>query len=260
MKDVPLLLIHGYPFDHTMWFSTIATLGTSARVIVPDLPGFGRNPVAAHHSPSLEYYADLLAGELAAIPHEKVVVAGMSMGGYVALAFAEKFPERLCGLGLISSQAGADTPEIKHGRKESISKIRANGVSGVAETLIPKMFAEKSNPDLHRYAIEGAAKAGIDGLTWALEAMARRPDRTAFVKSLSCPVLVLHGSEDRIVPFAKARELAEACQKPIFVEVHGAGHATPLEAPDQVAGGLIRLMGTCRATLPKNAEHTEAAR
>src|SRR6187401_3163386 len=111
MADIPVVLIHGYPFDHTMWFSTIAALGNKARVIAPDLPGFGRNPVLRNKSPSLEYLADFISGELVRAGYEKAVVAGMSMGGYVALAFAEKYPGKLCGFGLISSQTADDSAE-----------------------------------------------------------------------------------------------------------------------------------------------------
>lgn len=242
MKDIPLLLIHGYPFDRTMWYSTIASLGSNARVIAPDLPGFGKNFAPGNSKPSLEFYADFIAGELQDDGNERVVAAGMSMGGYVALAFAEKYPNLVCGLGLISTQSAADTPEVKEGRRKSIEKIRETGVQVVIDTLVPKMFSDRASAAMRDYPKEGATKAGVDGLCWALEAMATRPDRTKFLKSLSYPVLVLHGTEDKIVPFEKARDLAADCQKPIFVEVPGAGHATPLEAPEKVAAGLVALL------------------
>src|SRR5688572_20033913 len=140
MPDIPVLLIHGYPFDHTMWFSTIAALGSKARVIAPDLPGFGRNPVLRNKSPSMEYYADFISGELARTGYEKAVIGGMSMGGYVALAFAEKYPGKVCGLALISTQTAEDSPDTKIARGDTIKKIRSNGVSVVNETIVPKMF------------------------------------------------------------------------------------------------------------------------
>lgn len=254
MKSAPLLLIHGYPFDRTMWFSTIASLGSNARVVAPDLPGFGKNPVPpAAERPSLDYYADFLAKELEQASHEKVVVAGMSMGGYVALAFAERYPDRVIGLGLISSQAAADSPEVKAGRRKGIENIRASGVQVVVDSLGPKMFSEKAGSEIRHYPEEGAKKAGVEGLCWALEAMANRPDRTALLRALECPVLIVHGTEDKIVPFMKARELAEDSQRAIFVEVSGAGHATPLEAPDRVAGGLVQLLQVCRGNSAKTA-------
>lgn len=248
MKDIPLLLVHGYPFDHTMWFSTIASLGSKAKVIAPDLPGFGRSPVLSEEKPSIDTYAKFLLEQLDENHQEKVILAGMSMGGYVALAFAENYPHRISGLGLISSQAAADSAEAKAGRKDTIQRISANGISAVTESIIPKLFSNErfARGELRKYAEQGAEKAGREGLVWALQAMAERPDRGHVLASLEVPVLVLHGSSDQIVPVAKVRAMAEICPKPIFVEVHGVGHATPLEAPDEVAGGLARLIKTCR--------------
>ena len=248
MKDLPLLLIHGYPFSHTMWFSTIAALGSAARVFAPDLPGFGKNPVRRKSKASLEQAADFCAELLDEARKESAVVAGMSMGGYVALAFAQKYPGRTRGLGLISTQAAADTPEAREGRLAMIKRIRAGGPNVASEAILPKMFSDVrgKNPTLRDYPVEGALAAGVDGLCWAQEAMAARPDRTALVQSVDIPVLVAHGSEDKIVSMSKARELAETLRKPILVELRGVGHASPLEAPDQIAAALARLMARCR--------------
>lgn len=248
MRDIPLLLIHGYPFDHTMWFSTIASLGSKAKVIAPDLPGFGRAPVLADEKPSMDAYAKFLIEHLDANNHQRVVIAGMSMGGYVALAFAENHRDRVVGLGLISSQAAADSAEAKTARKDTIQKIQQKGISTVTEAIIPKLFSDEkaAYSELRKYAEQGAERAGPEGLIWALQAMAARPDRGHVLASLEIPVLILHGSEDKIVPIAKVRAMAEICAKPIFVEVQGAGHATPLEAPDEVASGLARLLNASR--------------
>jgi pimeloyl-ACP methyl ester carboxylesterase len=258
MKACPLILVHGYPFDHTMWYSTIASLGCQARVIPPDLPGFGKNPPLLDSDPILKSYADFLAGLLDENNIPQAVVAGMSMGGYVALAFAEKYPKRLAGLGLISTQASADTPEARKGRREMIEKIKTKGPRAAVEAMLPKAFAkaEPANPELKSYLETGADRAGVEGLCWALEAMSKRPDRSALIKELYLPVLVVHGTEDQIVPVNKARDLVELCQKPIMVEIRNAGHATPLEAPDQVATGLARLMKASMEPVaePKPAE------
>ncbi|MGN6386218.1 MAG: alpha/beta fold hydrolase [Verrucomicrobiota bacterium] len=248
MKDFPLVLIHGYPFDHTMWYSAIASLGAQCKVLAPDLPGFGKIRVSPDATPSLEFYADFIAATLDENRADRAVVAGMSMGGYVALAFAEKYPQLLNGLGLISTQTAADTPEARKGRKEAIQKIIANGPRVASDALIPKAFAqpEPKNPDLKDYLIKGAENAGADGLCWALEAMAKRPDRTHVLSEIDVPILIAHGTEDQIVPFKKMRDLAEECRKPIFVSIPNAGHATPLEAPDQIASALARLMNAAR--------------
>jgi pimeloyl-ACP methyl ester carboxylesterase len=248
MKDIPLILIHGFPFDHTMWFSTIASLGSKAKVLAPDLPGFGKTPLLSDETPSMEAYAQFLVRHLDENKQEKAAVAGMSMGGYVALAFAEKFPDRLCGLGLISSQAAADSEEARQARKEMIKNIKAKGTSAVTETIIPKMFSDAAltNAELTRYPQQGAENAGRDGLIWAVQAMAARRDRIHVLAEAKCPVLIVHGTEDKVVPIAKVRTMAEVCQKPIVVEIAGAGHATPLEAPDQVANGLGLLVKSCK--------------
>ena len=248
MNDIPLMLIHGFPFDHTMWFSTIASLGSKAKVIAPDLPGFGRAPLLKEEPPSMEAYAQSLTRHLDENKYEKAAIVGMSMGGYVALAFAEKYPDRLRGLGLISSQAAADSEETRQARKEMIKNIKAKGPSGATETIIPKMFsaAAAANPELTKYPQQAAERAGREGLIWAVQAMAARSDRINVLAELNCPVLVAHGTEDKIVPIAKVRTMTDACHKPILVEIAGAGHATPLEAPDQVAGALARLLKACR--------------
>lgn len=235
-----------------MWFSTIASLGATAKAFAPDLPGFGKTPVLGNEDPSLEAMAAFLIRFLDDNQIATAVAAGMSMGGYVALAMAENYPKRLAGLGLISSQSAADSDETRKGRFETIKKIRAEGPSVVIDSLVPRLFAgdKSKNPDFRNYPERGAGAAGVDGLCWALEAMAKRPDRTALVRSLTIPVLVVHGLDDKIVPSARARELAESLQKPVLIELSGIGHASPLEAPDQVASGLAQLMEKSREQRP----------
>ena len=248
MKGTPLVLLHGYPFDHTLWFSTIASLGRRARVLAPDLPGFGRTPLPYKKTPSIELMADFVAEFLDQSDKKEVILAGMSMGGYVALAFANKYPQRLKGLGLISTKPGADTAEAKKGRKEIVQKIKSEGPQIAAQLIMPRLFAKEKpgSPEYAAYAQQGAERAGTEGLTFALEAMAARPDRTSMLRKLKIPVLFAHGNEDRLLPFAPVRDLAESCHDPILVEIKGAGHATPLEAPDQLAAALARLVDAVR--------------
>lgn len=246
MKKYPLILLHGYPLEHRMWYSTIAAVGSNAKVLAPDLPGFGKVPLLEDVKPSMEAYAAHVESLLTSLNYGKVILAGMSMGGYVALAFAEKYPGRLAGLGLISSQAEADTVEAKKARNETVEKLKKEGTGFVLEPMMARMFtpARAKDEDFRKYMEESIKAAGAEGLSWALKAMAVRPDRSNFLKNLDIPVLVLHGTEDKIVPAGKARDLAERCRNPILVEVKGVGHATPLEAPDAVAAGLVRLVAT----------------
>jgi pimeloyl-ACP methyl ester carboxylesterase len=238
----PLILIHGYPFDHTMWKSVIIALGNKTKVIAPDLPGFGDNPVE-NAEPSLDLMADDIAElfELHRITH--AVVAGMSMGGYVALAFAERHKERLAGLGLISTQSIADTPETQQARRAMIEKVRREGVTPAIEALLPKLFgaAEQNNSELKRFPTQGAQNAGVEGICWALEAMARRPDRTDILRKLEIPAVVIHGAKDKIVPAERAKRMAQLIPDSKYIEFSG-GHASPLEAPKAVADALLDLL------------------
>src|SRR4029434_2037975 len=139
--------------------------------------------------PSLELIADDVARQL---PGE-AVIAGFAMGGYVALARAEKHPELVAGLALINSQAAADTEEARQGRRAMIEKVRKEGTRAATDVASPKLSANPRE-ELSRYALKGAERAGVAGITWALEAMARRPDRTQVLRRLGKPMLILHST------------------------------------------------------------------
>src|ERR1043166_4132124 len=235
MKLPPLILIHGYPFDHTMWERVTAILGNKTQVLTPDLPGFGDNP-ARGDEPSIDAMADDMAELLKLHNLAQAVVAGMSMGGYVALSFAERHAGQLAGLGLISTQAAADANETRKRREEMIKKVTSEGAEAAANAITPKLFskANTGHATLGAYAMRGAQKAGVKGICWALQAMAKRPDRSAVLKKIDCPILVLHGVEDQIIPAERARQLSVANPNSKYIEVRGAGHATPLEAPDDL--------------------------
>jgi pimeloyl-ACP methyl ester carboxylesterase len=227
MKGTPLVLLHGYPFDHTMWEKVVAKFEADRRFLAPDLRGFGVEPGSTE--PSLELMADDVAQQLSG----EAVVVGFSMGGYVALALAEKHPELVAGLALINSQAAADTEEARQGRRAMIETVRKEGVRAATDAAIPKLFANPRE-ELSRYALNGAERAGVAGITWALEAMARRPDRTQVLRQLGKPILILHSTGDKFIPVTRARELATSL-KAKYIEIEGTGHCTPLEAPDKAA-------------------------
>ena len=241
MKTTPLVLLHGYPFDHTMWGRVSPELG--ADVIAPDLRGFGKMDPGTE-----EPFLDLMADDIAQLLDEKkiprAILAGCSMGGYVALAFAERHREQLAGLALINSQALPDSEEARAGRRALIEKVRREGARAAADAAIPKLFARRiaGRQDLADFAIKGAEQAGVAGITWALEAMARRPDRSSLLEKLAVPLLLVHSTEDQFIPVERARALAERLPKARYVEIAGTGHCSPLEAPELVAKALAELV------------------
>ena len=254
MSAATLILLHGYPFDPTMWDKVLAALPKDIKVITPDLPGFGQTPVGADE-PSLDFMADEIAKLLVRENIPRAVLAGFSMGGYVTLSFAERFQDRVAGLALINSQALADTDEVRAGRRATIQKVHQQGVRAATDAAMPKLFAAANvnKPELLRYPMEGANKAGVAGITWALEAMARRPNRTAVLQRLTVPLLILHTTEDKFIPVERARDLAKQIPSALYVEVAEAGHCSPLEAPDEVAKALLELLQRVeekRQTLP----------
>jgi pimeloyl-ACP methyl ester carboxylesterase len=226
MKGLPLILLHGYPFDGSMWKLTRKHLKWEGQIIAPNLWPHGAP------EPSL----DVVADDLAPLVPGPAVIAGFSMGGYVALALAERHPHLVAGLALINSQSAADTDEVRQGRRTMVEKVKKEGIRPATDAAVPRLFA-KPDPELTRYPLKGAERAGANGITWALEAMARRPDRTPVLQRLGQPILIVHSSEDKFIPVTRARDLADAL-KAKYVEISGAGHATPLEAPERVAAAL----------------------
>lgn len=235
---LPLVLLHGYPFDHTMWNGVVEALKWKGKLITLDLPGFGKTP-AMDGEPSLEAIADGVL-KILEVPEERVVLAGFSMGGYVSLAVAQKVPGRIAGLALINSQPFADSEEVKAGRRTMIERVRKEGSGVAAEAALGKMFSQtRTNvPVLARFPREGAEKAGARGIIYALEAMARRSDRTEFLEGFDVPKLLIHSPEDRFIPVDRIRGLGMRLSNVQYVEIPEAGHATPLEAPEAVAKAL----------------------
>ncbi len=244
-----------------MWHSVVGELSEKTKVFAPDLPGFGDNPVEIAE-PSIDQMADDIAELFELHNLTQAVVAGMSMGGYVALSFAQRHKERLAGLALISTQANADLPENQRARRELIEKVRHDGPTRASEAILPRLFsaANRDNPALAQFAIEGSKRAGVEGICWALEAMARRPDRNAVLKSLTVPASVIHGAEDQIVPAERARTMAQWIPNATYVEIPGAGHATPLEAGEKVAEALLELLQRSAAFLASHPPCDENSR
>jgi pimeloyl-ACP methyl ester carboxylesterase len=201
---------------------------------MPDLRGFGQSD-----APLADYRLTDLADDIATLLDyskiEKAFIAGHSMGGYVALAFARAYPRRTLGLGLVASQARADTPERKAARYQEAEHVLSHGVGEVAEGMSAKLTA---NP-----ALQAALKTLIlrqrpEGLAGALRAMAERPDSTPFLAEFDFPIAIVHGLADGLVPVERAHEVRAAVKMGNLVEVEGAGHMPMMEAPKRTAGAL----------------------
>ncbi|MFN8412504.1 MAG: alpha/beta hydrolase [Anaerolineales bacterium] len=236
-KGVPLVLIHGYPLDHSIWRETSQLLENDFDVILPDMRGFGESS-SLNQAYSVSDMADDLAGLLDAIHVEKIALAGHSMGGYVALTFAKKYPERVSGLALVSSQAAADSEERKQGRYKTAEDVALNGVLPVADAMAGKLSSDKQIQDYSHELIKKQSKEGVIG---ALKAMAEREDMLAFLVASQLNLVLVHGDADALIPLDRAKEIKQARSSSTLIELPGLGHMPMMEAPEKVAQALKLL-------------------
>jgi pimeloyl-ACP methyl ester carboxylesterase len=230
----PLVLIHGYPLDHTIWEPVASLLENDFDLILPDLRGFGQS--ASPRTPYL--LADLAADLAALLDHlgiERAALAGHSMGGYVALAFARAYPRRLLGLGLVASQSVADPPDKKAARHAMAGRVEADGVGEVAGSMPALLTANAALQSRIELLILRQTPAGVAA---ALRAMAERQDSTPLLPGFEFPVVIVHGLADQIMPIERAREVKVAVQNGHLLELDGAGHVPMMEAPEATAKAL----------------------
>lgn len=242
-----LLLVHGFPLDSGMWEAQLEGLAGNAYMIAPDLRGHGRSD-APPGPYSMEQHADDLAALLDYLGVRKAVVAGLSMGGYVTLAFWRRHPDRVAGLALLDSRASADTPEGRAGRTATIERVRERGVEVLAEEMLPRMLSPENLSDerIAGRVREIVLRQPAEGMTGALAALREREDNAATLTSITVPAIVVVGEHDAITPpdvaLAMAREIPNA--RPIVVA--NAGHMSPMENPEEVNLALIELLARAK--------------
>jgi 3-oxoadipate enol-lactonase len=233
-KGTPLMLIHGYPLDHTSWDEVASLLENEFDIIAPDLRGFGQSTTVETPYTVSDMAVDLVV-LLAHLKIGKIALAGHSMGGYVALAFVKKYPERVSGLGLVSSQAAADSPEGKDRRYQTAADVAQKGVSVVAEAMPPKLSANERVQAFVRSVIERQTPSAVIG---ALKAMAEREDLMSHLSTVTFPVVLIHGNADMLIPIERAKEIKAGLPSARFVELHNAGHMPMMELAKETADGL----------------------
>ena len=238
-----LVLLHGFPLDRRVWETQVAELSREVRVIAPDLRGFGESASAEPFT--LEDLADdvhALLGEIGALP---AVIGGLSMGGYVALAYAKKYPKDLRGLALIDTKADADTTEGKQGRDKMIALVREKGSAAIADEMMPKMLAPGAAEQ--QPAVAKQLRAIMEScppftIAHALAALRDRPDHACNLPSIPVPTLVIVGEHDALTPPEKSQAIAKETPNAQLVTIRGAGHMSPMEQPQQVNDALRRFV------------------
>jgi 3-oxoadipate enol-lactonase len=242
-EGTPLVLIHGFPFDGSIWQGQVDELSKDAHVIAPDTPGFGQSPELPGDSKeaTMDAYADVLAETLKANRQERVVLLGHSMGGYMSFAFARRHPEMLLGLVLVATKAGADTEAGREGRYKQAAAVEERGAQAVVEAMLPKLFAPatyEKKADLVEQIRATMLNQNRPGIIAALYAMASRPDSTPGLGKIKVPTLIINGTEDAIIPAAEADTLHSNIKGSKHIAIEGAGHMLMLEEPEAFNGAL----------------------
>ena len=250
-EGVPVLFVHGFPFDRTMWRHQLATL-SRVRRIAPDLRGVGGSGApAAADGYSLARYADDLVAVLDALGVRQAVLCGLSMGGYVIFELLRRHPGRVKAMILADTKPQADSAEAKRGREELTQVAQRDGQDAVIERLLPRLLApatQATQPEVAGQVREMARRWSVPGLVGALRTLRDRPDSTETLRGVRVPTLVLVGSDDEIAPPDTARAMAQLIPDAQCHVVPAAGHIAPLEQPLATS----RLLADFLRALPRS--------
>lgn len=231
-SGVPVIFLHGFPHNRSLWAPQTSALVEHGRCIAPDLRGFGESGREGPYS--MEQYAQDVIGLLANLGIEKAVIAGLSMGGYVAFALWRAKPEMIRALVLADTRPGADSPETRHKRLELIALARERGAGAVANAQITGMVGgttRAQNPALVDGLHQMLASAPVEGIIGGLQAMMDRPDSTDLLPAIDVPTLIIVGEEDSLTPVKESRAMHAAITGSRLEVIPAAGHVSNLERP-----------------------------
>jgi 3-oxoadipate enol-lactonase len=240
-----VVLLHAFPLARSMWRSQREALAARYRVLTPDLRGFGDSS-GVRGTPSVEAWAADVAALLRSLSvGAPVVLGGLSMGGYVALAFVRKYPDRVRALVLADTRAEADTAEARANRDRTIALARSQPPSAVIEQMLPRLLGPSTQTHRPEVAEEVRRIAGAqspDGIVAALQALRDRPDATTLLGAITVPTLVLVGDEDALTPPAAAATLTNGIPGARLVLLDKAGHLSNLEQPDTFNAAVLSFL------------------
>lgn len=245
----PLVLLHPFPFTAHLWSGELEALSARRRVIAPNLRGFGRTvSFDATTPPSVDAMADDIAGLLDALALSgPIELGGLSMGGYVALAFARRHPERLRALILADTRAEPDDAASRAKRDASIARVENGDASGFVDDLLPNLTGKTTQterPDVMRHIRNHMSRTPPPTIARTLIALRDRPDARPHLGSIAVPTLVIVGAEDILTPPSAAEVMASALPRATLVSIPGAGHLSNVEAPAAFQDAVEQFLGS----------------
>lgn len=243
-SEIPIIFIHGFPFNKETWQPQVEFLRARHRVIAYDIRGFGKSTSGKEES-SIGLFADDLIDFMDALQIKKAIVCGLSMGGYILLNAAHRYPERFEGLVLCDTQCNPDTAEGREKRFDSIKKIEAEGLGDYADASVKNLFCKNSfdtNKKLVSDIHETILTTSPGAITSTLSALANRSDTCPILSEISLMTLIICGKEDVITPPAKAEILNTGIKNSSLVIIEEAGHLSNLEQVDEFNHALGKFI------------------
>ena len=247
-SGIPLLLLHAFPLDHSMWEAQ-EPLADAVRIIAPDQRGFGATPGEPTIT-SIGAMADDAVAVLDALHvAEPAFVCGVSIGGYIAQHVAARHPERVRGLILCDTKLDADTPEARAGRAGLAAKVSRRGAGLLADTMLGTLLAQSAEargrarrPAIEELLRQTIARQPVATIRAALAAMGQRPDITETMQSLPIPTLLVVGEEDTFTPPAIMQRMESILPDARLLIVPQAGHLVPLEVPEVFNAAVLAFL------------------
>lgn len=224
-----VVLIHGHPFDRSLWRPQVAALATGFRIVAPDLRGFGESPVTPHLV-SLREYAGDVAELLDRLGIGRAAIVGLSMGGLVAMELATGWPDRCWALGLVATTAEPVAADEGVLRRERADLVERDGMQVLVDYMHTGLYGPRCPSAVRERVDAMMARAPAAGAAAALRGRAERPDYRPRLRQLDLPALVCTGSEDPWSNETLTAEIMENLQRPELVVIDGAGHLPNLEA------------------------------
>ena len=243
-SEIPIIFIHGFPFNKETWQPQVEFLRARHRVIAYDIRGFGKSTSGKEES-SIGLFADDLIDFMDALQIKKAIVCGLSMGGYILLNAAHRYPERFEGLVLCDTQCNPDTAEGREKRFDSIKKIEAEGLGDYADASVKNLFCKNTfdtNKKLVSDIHETILTTSPNAITSTLSALANRSDTCPILSEISLMTLIICGKEDVITPPAKAEILNTGIKNSSLVIIEEAGHLSNLEQVDEFNHALGKFI------------------
>jgi pimeloyl-ACP methyl ester carboxylesterase len=231
----PVLLMHGFAEDHSIWQHQITHLSKNYFVIAPDLFGTGNSEYLDKENTTLNTYAEAIKEIIKAEKIERFIMIGHSMGGYITLAYLELYPEDLAGIGLVHSTIFGDDEQKKEMRKKSITFIKTHGAESFLKTSIPGLYYDspKFESEINSQ-IEKSSRIFEDALVQYYQAMLERPNATKMIEATHVPLLMIAGKHDLAVPFSQSLKQFHLSQLTYLKVLQSSGHMGIIEEPEAV--------------------------